>query len=170
MDLSDDAERAIAQLIERRELHANLALCLPVPIRHVARDEGWDLYYRDDMTTLYGFAIVNGPVKVMTINGEIGRPWQRHAIAHEMGHLLNGDPGSIHLCHQWPWLAEKTERRASIAAGKLLIPDAAIHEMSTMAEIAAYCDVPMALVELRITAHQDVAPRRVTFVPNWKVA
>lgn len=169
MGLSDAAERAIAQLIERRELHTNLALCLPVPIRQVARDEGWDIYFYEGMTNLYGVGVVNGPVRLMYINADVTPSWQRHAIAHEMGHFINDDPGSIHLCHQWPWLNNKTERRASIVAGKLLIPDAALREMGSIDEIATACNVPVDLVELRIVTG-GVLGSSIQFIPHWRVA
>lgn len=169
MGLSDAAERAIAQLIERRGIHANLSLCLPVPIRQVARDEGWDIYFHEGMSNLYGVGVVNGPVRLMYINADVSTSWQRHAIAHEMGHFINDDPGTIHLCHQWPWLANKTERRASIVAGRILIPDAALTEFATIDEIAAACNVPSDLVELRIET-SGILGSRMQFMPHWRVA
>lgn len=169
MSLSDGAERAIAQLIERRNLHTSLALCLPVPIGYIARSEGWDLYYRDDMTDLYGFAVVDGPIRTITINSEISQAWQRHAIGHEMGHYINRDPGRFHLFHYGQWLVDKMERRASIVAARLLIPEDALREMSTIDEIAVACDVPRDLVELRIVS-SGYQPEQVVFVPHWRVA
>ncbi len=150
--LSPRAERAIAELIARYDLHAEGGL--PVPIRQVARDEGWVVRYSEEMRQLYGVAVVLGDVRVIAVNARVAEPYQRLAIAHELGHALNGDPGQLQLCAATGsgplrgWLWSREEQRASLAAARLLIPDWVARAGATADEIAAQCVVPTELVDL----------------------
>lgn len=150
MALSTTAERAIQRMVERWDLHTSIAYALPVPIAQVARNEGWTVRYVEGLYPLYGFAAVRGYKRLMGINADVARAYQRMAIAHEMGHVLNGDASSLHFCSEWEWLYNKQERRASEVAAAILIPDAALRELATIDEIAAMCDVPVELVEIRV--------------------
>lgn len=150
MTVSVSTERAIQRFIERWQLHDNPRYCLPVPILQAARDEGWTVRYVEGLFPLYGFAAVRGHKRLMGINAEVARPYQRMAIAHELGHVLNGDEAGLHLCNEWEWMYNKQEREASKIAARLLIPDGAFHLYDTIADLAAACDVPQLLVELRL--------------------
>lgn len=150
--LSQRGERAVTELIDRYELHARFAG--PVPIRQVARDEGWILRWSDQLHRIFGLAIVVDDVRVMTINSRVAEPFQRMAIAHEMGHLLNGDEGDVHLCAMTgagftDWLRGRQERQATLAAARLLVPDWVLNDGGTLGEIAVRCRVPVELVQLR---------------------
>lgn len=151
--LAKCGERAISELIARYELHAEMAV--PVPIRQVARDEGWIIRFSERMGRLYGVAVVIEDVRVMQINARVSDTYQRLAIAHEMGHVLNGDASAIHFCSPTGgsfagWLRNRQERQASIAAARILIPDWALGDAETIQEIASLCEVPDELVKLRV--------------------
>lgn len=150
--LTKAGETAVRALIARYNLHGRMAL--PVPIRQIARDEGWRIHYTERLAPLYGFAVVHGSVHLMQINADVTDPYQRFAIAHEMGHVLNGDRVSLHLCAAGgrlaQWTSRRMERQADLAAARLLIPPAAF-EAGSIAEIAAACEVPRELVELLVS-------------------
>lgn len=148
--LNPASERALIRLVERWDLHSPSIYCLPVPIAQVARNEGWTLRYVDGLYPLYGFAAVRPSGRLMGINAEVSRPYQRMAIGHEIGHVLNGDQARLHLCSEWEWLYGRQERAATMIAARILIPDIALREGRSISEIAALCDVPTELVELRI--------------------
>lgn len=150
MALSIASERAIQRLVERWDLHTGDTLCLPVPIAQVARNEGWTVRYVEGLFPLYGFAAIRGHRRLMGINAEVSRPYQRMAIAHEIGHVINGDTSRLHLCSEWEWLYGKAERRTSEVAARILIPESAVRGIGTLAEMAAACGVPIELVELRL--------------------
>ena len=150
--LTRTSERSVRALIERYDLH-RAATSVPVPIRQIARDEGWTVTYASGMAPLYGYAIVIGACLFMRINSTVTPAYQRMAIAHEMGHVLNGDIDRIHLCTALPlaaWIDGKQELRATLAAARILIPDWVLVEMGSIAEIAYRCEVPTELVELRV--------------------
>lgn len=150
MALSVDSERAIQRLVERWELHGNSLYYLPVPIAQVARNEGWTVRYVENLYPLYGFAAVRGHKRLMGINADVARPYQRMAIGHELGHVLNGDASTLHLCSEWEWQYNRAERSASLVAGRIMVPDIVLSEAASVDEIAALCDVPAELVHLRI--------------------
>lgn len=144
-------ERAVAELIARYDLHA--APVLPVPIRQLARELGWQIVYGERMGRIYGLAVVYRDVRLIQVNAALSHEWQRMTIAHELGHVLNGDASALHLCAAPApdlagWLGDRQERRASLTAARLLIPDWAAREYGTVAELAAACEVPPELVEL----------------------
>lgn len=141
---------AIRELIARYHLHSRLAL--PVPIRQVAEDEGWRLVYREGLAPLYAFAVVHRSARLIYINADVDRTYQRAAIAHEIGHSLNGDLGILQLCaasrSQAAWTTSRQERQADLAAAHILIPPWTLREFGSLHEIAAACEVPVELVEL----------------------
>lgn len=151
-------EAAIRDLIARYGLHHRLAL--PVPIRQIARNEGWHITYRERLFPLYAFAVIEGPVRLIVVNSDVSDAHQRMAIAHEMGHVLNGDPAVYpFLCAASgplaPWTTRRMEQQADQFAARLLIPDWIIDETGgDIAEIAAACEVPASLVEIRLTSYQ----------------
>lgn len=149
--LSRRGERAVSELVARYDLHTEMAL--PIPIRQVTRDEGWIVRFSEQMAQLYGIAIIIDDVQVMQINARITSSYQRMAMAHEIGHVLNGDEGQIHLCAATgrgfrDWLWSRQERQASLAAARILIPHWVRAEIETIDEIAVVCEVPRELVEL----------------------
>lgn len=143
---------AVREMIARYGLHDGL---LPVPIRQVARDEGWVVQFAE-IPRAYGYAVVVGTVRVMVINAMVTPVYQRFAIAHEIGHVLNRDDGRVHLCasdmSQFEmWLRSREERAASLTAATLLIPMHAIEWGDTPECIAARCGVPVELARLRLS-------------------
>lgn len=146
-------DRAVSELIARYDLHTRLSV--PVPIRHIARNEGWVVVYSEQMGRLYGVAVVHERLRLMRINADVTPSFQRMAIAHEMAHVLNGDIESIQLCAASVpafrgWLNRRQERQASLTAARILIPDWVLAEIQTVDEIATACEVPRELVELLI--------------------
>lgn len=144
---------AVRELIARYDLHRGM---LPVPVRQVARDEGWIVQY-GEIAPAYGYAVTQGMVRVMVINEAVSPAYQRFAIAHEMAHLLADDPGHVHLCQPNTsgferWLRSRDEHRASLLAANLLIPTDAIQPDIPVEEIAATCGAPVELVRLRLNA------------------
>lgn len=150
MALSIATESAIQEMVERLDLHSPYSNPLPVPIEQIARDEGWAVRYLHNLFPLYGFAAVRGNKRLMGINADVARPYQRLAIAHELGHFLNGDLFELHLCNEWDWLYNRVERSASLIAARLLIPDLSLERIETVADLASICDVPDELVQLRL--------------------
>lgn len=146
------SEQSVRALIARYDLH-HRPTAVPVPIRQVARDEGWTIAYANRMAPLYGYAIVAGGRLFMRINSAVTDAYQRMAIAHEMGHVLNGDIDRIHLCAASPfesWIDRRQEQRASLVAARILIPSWMLRDVGSVAEIATRCEVPMELVELLV--------------------
>ena len=94
--------------------------------------------------------------KVMTISEAISPEWQRYVIGHELGHWVNDDLSSLHMCGEWSWLGSKQERRATEVAARLLIPDWAVAAASDVDELARLCQVPRMLAEWRAYACQLV--------------
>ena len=149
--LTRAGERSAKSLIERYDLHHRPS-ALPIPIRQVAKDEGWTIAYASRLAPLYGYAIVAGGRLFMRINSAVTDSYQRMAIAHEMGHVLNGDIDRIHLCTASPfesWIDRRQELRASLVAAQILIPAWVIRDVGSIHEIATRCEVPVELVELR---------------------
>lgn len=143
-------QRNVQALIDRYGLHDWPG---EVPIRQVARDEGWLVQF-GEITPALGYAVVLGTVRVMVINEAVSRAYQRFAIAHELGHVLAGDPGRLQLCQPevgafGAWLLSAAERRANQIAALLLVPPAALGWDATTREIAAQLVVPEELVTLR---------------------
>lgn len=85
----------------------------------------------------------------------IAERYQRAVIAHELGHWLNGDFGSglsmveLYTSGDGRWVAERQERRAYIAAARILIAPWVIRKHDGDRErIAAVSEVPPWLVDL----------------------
>lgn len=145
MGLSRRATERIQRLIEFRSLHA----VTPVPIRQIINDEGWRLLFREQIHPLYGFAVIRGQHKIMTVSADVSYPAQRYVMAHELAHEINEDPGILHVCGEGDWLESRSEREADEIAAWLLIPDSAMERYTTAAAIAAACQVPERLVRIR---------------------
>ncbi len=146
--ISVEAERRITRTIELHNIH--IQGMLPVPIRQIARNEGWTVFYREGVFPLYGFAIVREPHKIMGINADISLQWQRATIAHEMGHYIAGHRHGLNMLTERPWTWTKEEREASEIGARLLVPEWSLQEYQTIAELAAACDVPGRIVENRL--------------------
>ncbi|MCM8746827.1 ImmA/IrrE family metallo-endopeptidase [Thermomicrobium sp. CFH 73360] len=102
---------------------------------------------------LNGFAITIGPVRRMEISADLSRSWRRWVIAHELAHVILGDPSVLHLCAAddsllTHWLRERIERRANHAAAYLLIPEWVVRETRSLEQIAARCSVPNTLAAI----------------------
>lgn len=149
--MSLERQSPVARLIERYGLNLDIPESLPVDIVHVAQQEGWEIVYRSGMANLSGFAVISGPVRVMTINADLDGPTQRFVVAHELSHAIHGDIDSLHLCRFSSWFTIKAERWASEAAAEMLIPDAALAYAGTTDELAALCDVPYEVAEMRLS-------------------
>lgn len=148
--MSLEPDRPVARLIERYGLNLDIPASLPVPIVEIAQQEGWTITYRGGMGSLFGFAVVNGPVRTMAISADLDIATQRFVIAHELAHAINGDIDSLHLLTQATWFTAKAERWASEAAAEILIPEAALGYAETIEELAALCDVPHEAARLRL--------------------
>lgn len=141
----------LARFLARHAIGEDVPESLPVPIARLVLDDGWILTYKAGMTSLFGFAIITGPVRTMTINADLDIATQRFVIAHELAHVLNGDIGSLHLCQFAPWFKSKAERWASATAAEILIPESALWHAGTVRELAVLCDVPYEVAELRLS-------------------
>ena len=89
----------------------------------------------------------------MLINADVEAPYQRYAIAHEIGHALAGHAGRLQLCtgvsrRFGAWITAAQEREADRIAARLLIPPSVAYSGADAAEVAALCGVPMRLVEV----------------------
>lgn len=142
---------SVKSFLARHRIGEESPKSLPVPIASIALDDGWILNYHPGLSTLLGFAIINGPVRTMTINADLDVAMQRFVIAHELAHVLNGDMGSLHLCQFAPWFKSKAERQASLTAAEILIPESALWHVGSVSELAVLCDVPHEVVELRLS-------------------
>lgn len=143
-------EARLAAFICRYDVHAPRVL--PVPIWQVALEDGWHVTYRDTFDTVHGVAILFGDAKLLCVNATIARPFQRQAIAHELGHVLAGHTSPLHLCTNTfvHHLAHRQEREADLVAARLLIPPWALDHYTTIAELAAACDIPYELAALAV--------------------
>lgn len=153
MVLPSDVQRRLQEFIERYDLHRRYAL--PVPIEAAAEAEGFEIRLTPRLWPLNGFAITIGPVRRMEINADLSPAWRRWVIAHELAHLILGDPSVLHLCAAEHalfsnWLRKRIERRANHAAAYLLIPEWVVREIDSPEEIAASCHVPTSLAVLRL--------------------
>jgi Zn-dependent peptidase ImmA (M78 family) len=90
--------------------------------------------------------------KIMVINADTGRQWQRVTMAHELGHYLAGHLylPSTRLNAAWLPPDDELEREANTVAARLLIPQWLIDDGLSVDELAERCDVPTSLVRLRL--------------------
>ena len=135
-------------LIERYGIHDGGAL-LPVPIRQVARDDGWVVCFRERMGQAIAMCAVGGGCRVMYVNACLTERVQRFGIAHEMGHVLAGHLIGLDIVSRNQKLASVTarqEREASLIGGMLLIPPWLRDAPLSDEEVAAICCVPKRLV------------------------
>lgn len=154
----------LRRLIDAHDLHSTI----PVPIRQLVWDRGWVLRFRERIYPFYGYAIVAGPAKVMTINASTHPYWQRYVMGHEIGHDNNGDLGSFDVVRDNQLhIHQKQERAADIVAAHLLIPDFALVEYETIQQVAAACQVPPSLVRLRLNARIDLYHQDQTLLSAW---
>ena len=155
--VEDAVLRRACALVARHGLHDE-PFNLPVPIRQVAKDEGWHLRFASDMHPIIAFAVMYGGVKLMTVSESATARVQRHGIAHEIAHDLcqHEAPMSLYLPRSqrkmWPkWVIEKQEEEANLVASLLLIPQAVIDSPFDDEWVACTCGVPMLTVKLRRT-------------------
>ena len=142
------ARGTLLDLIRRHRLHDG---GVPVMVRQVANDEGWQVAFRP-LESLHGFAVVKGATKVMVINSQLPTEYQRMAVAHEMAHDILGHAGPLFTAqihrgdfHDWMW--DRCEREATVAAARILIPLDRLAVGADAEEVAASCGVPVELVE-----------------------
>lgn len=148
----DETDTSVRALIARYDLHGESA-SLPVPIRQVARSDGWIVRYAEGLWPLYGAAVIHGLTRVMLINADVEPPFQCYAIAHEIGHALAGHAGRLQLCagvsqRFGKWITTAQEREADRIAARLLIPPTVAYSGADAAEVAALCWVPAWLVDV----------------------
>lgn len=149
--LAPDIVDRVTTLIDRYALHESRVL--PVPVRQVARDEGWWVLYRDRLASAYGYAVVLPGMQVMVINSAIASHYQRYTMAHEMGHVLcRHVPHGVRLCAASTALHEalgqaECEAEADRVAALILIPAWTLDLPDK--EIARRCGVPERLVRIR---------------------
>lgn len=160
MRLSTEAQERLGELITRHNLHGQL----PVPIKQVALDEGWEVAYSGDLAPFYGYAMIAPYARMMRINGDVPLEQQRFTIGHELGHWINADPPGLHECREMPlnWWAKRRagmEARASLVAAKLLVPHSAFEAAEDEIEVAVRCQVPVTLVRLAASEMQRDYPQ-----------
>jgi len=143
-------QKVIDTFIARHNLHNSV----PVAIERAVDAEGIFLRFTSGLNPVLAYAVALGPVRRITVNANLSSPMRRLAVAHELAHLLLDD---LAVAHFWTgdtspftqWIAAKTERRANLAAARLLIPpDFLCGEYEDYTAIAAACDVPPWLVEM----------------------
>ncbi len=139
----------VRETIALYDVHATL----PVPIRQLARDTGWDVRFRERMSPVLAWATRESGQPVMGVNASISTIYQRYAMGHEIGHELAG-----HLRTGGTWtLSSCLTRRdrdpheavADAIAALLLVPAYALDDWETTGAIARACEVPRRLVDLR---------------------
>lgn len=162
--VSEEARRRLRRTVSAHALHTSI----PVPVRQLVTDLGWLLQFRERIYPLCGFAVKDGPAKVMVLNAS-NHPWyQRYVMAHEIAHENNGDLSSIDLIRSdQSHIHIKQERAADIVAAHILIPDFALYEYETYAEVAAACQVPVDLVRLRLSARIDFGDPHASLISAW---
>jgi len=136
----------IAFLIRRYELHDRL----PVDLGRLL-DRFTVRYYPFTPRTL-GFAVVRPREIHIGINGSLAPPWQRMAVAHEIGHIIAYHPHRLYTCKAGAWFQDEQERAAQLIAAHLLVPAAALPTYGvefTAQQLADLLDVPISLVDLR---------------------
>lgn len=148
---ADVAERVRA-LIDSYDLHGD-----GVPVR-LSRVEDVYVPWREDLDPIgvaaYSIPSKHGQPTAMSpahvvINSAADRIDQRLLFAHEIGHVLCEHPGSLPHLDLGEWWHERDEREAWEVAAYLLIPSQVIWHYGETVLIAAACEVPRWLVDLR---------------------
>jgi len=122
---------------------------LPVPIIQAARWSGWSVQFIGGMWPAMGIAYMLPNLRRIQVDENLAACWQRTVIAHELGHWL-ADHRGIHHCVSTRVVKRSAkEMVADELAARLLVPEWAI-ERFPMMELATRCQVPQALVDLRI--------------------
>jgi Zn-dependent peptidase ImmA (M78 family) len=152
--LSDDVYERTLTLIERYDLHGDHAM-LPVPIKQVAKEEGWCIKYHPKMGQAAAMAFVVGPVRLMYVNCNLSFAAQQQAIAHEMGHILAGHGVSLDTFMTFGHEDEgirsaqaRQELEANIVGAMLLIPEYLRDAPMSDRELADECGVNNRAVRL----------------------
>jgi hypothetical protein len=164
--LSEDVYNRVVTLIERYDLHADCAM-LPVPIKQVAREEGWTIQYHPKMGQASAMAFVVGPVRLMYVNANLAFCVQQQAIAHEVGHVLAGHGLSLdtfmtmdHKDEGLRNVQERQELEANIIAAMLLIPEYLRDAPMSDRELAKLCAVNTNAVR----QFRSLVPRRESYL------
>jgi Zn-dependent peptidase ImmA (M78 family) len=129
----------------------------PFPIFRLAQDAGWHVRFWHDMGHALGVVVLGRPV-VCIISADISTEMQRYVLAHEMGHLMAAHDQVVNLCwdgvigHEiGSWMHQRQEKEADMAAALLLLPGRAINACAAdVDELAALCEVPLWLAEMRL--------------------
>jgi Zn-dependent peptidase ImmA (M78 family) len=162
--LDETVARRVGTLIERYGLHDADAI-LPVPIKQVAKEEGWRVEYHSRMGKAIAMAFLVGGVKLMYVNANLAWATQRVGIAHEMGHEMAGHAvgldtfmGAGRRHEGLRNVAVQQEKEANLIAGLLLIPAEFRDGHLLDSEVATRCTVTNGLVQL---TREAVAPVRL---------
>lgn len=141
-------------LIDRYGMHDDHAI-LPVPIKQVAKEEGWVVCYRGGMGKAIAFGIMVEGVKLIYVNENLTEKTQRLGIAHEMGHDLAGHSVGMDTFMGKRWhqfglqnVGQIQEEQASLVAAMLLIPEWLLDAPMANDEVAHLCKVPVGAVDL----------------------
>lgn len=133
-------------LIRRYGLHERLPVDLGALLdRFVVR------YYPFTPQTL-GFAVVRPRQIHIGINSDLARPWQRMALAHEIGHIIAYHPHRLYTCKANRWFQDDHERIAQRIAALLLVPTPVLPTYGvefSADDLAGLLEVPVSLVDLR---------------------
>ena len=150
--LDEGTLRRTRALIERYGIHDDATSALPVPIKQVARNEGWTINYRSSMGSAIAMAFCIGPVKLMYVNENLTEPVQRVGIAHEMAHILCQHRLSMdtkmQIGHEHEGLRQANqvqEKQAELVGAMLLIPEGLAlspfsdKEVTLMCQVSTWC-------------------------------
>lgn len=139
----------VKETIALYDVHATL----PVPIRQLARDAGWDVRFRERMGHILAWATHEDNLPVMGINASISTIYQRYAMGHEIGHELAGhlSSGDTRTLTSILRPHDIDEAVADASAALLLVPAYALDDFDTVHAVARACEVPRRLVELRLS-------------------
>jgi len=144
--MDESTRDTIEFLIRRHKLHDRL------PVDLAGLLDRFTLKHYPFTAWTLGFAVVRPRAIHIGINERLPLPWQRMALAHEVGHIIAYHPHRLYTCKAYQWDQEEHERTAQLAAAGLLVPLAAVRTYGvefSPAQLANLLHVPTALVDLR---------------------
>ena len=150
-----DAQATVTRWVRHHRLHARCPVLLLPAVSSYA-----EVRFAPFSPALQGFAYANEAGRMVAINAALSLAEQRMVLAHEVAHLLCGDPNSLDLCQdQDDWLYQRYECEAQRHAAYILIPDQPLLRLldahCDQAQLAAFFVVPPSLINLRLLALND---------------
>lgn len=138
----------VLRFIARHKLHDGIPVSL-APLRDL-----YDVRYVPFSPALMGMAFVTRHHKLIAINRNLPRDEQRYALAHEAAHIILRHPNSLYLRKVGDWWENRQEQETDFCASVMVVPLDSLCDMSldgyTTEQIAAICDVPVRMVDIRL--------------------